>query len=362
MADQHPVKQRAKPGRKPASDEPPNKRIAQSREIQRAFRERRANYIRDLETKVQSLESKVEELTKAVEEKDSTSRNPEIEVRLKALETENLILRQLSTPGLSTAALPSAAPVGLSAPADPISLALQNYALYSDFPEVSFGTPTDFSFGSANSLNPPFGGINSFVDLLPFNTENLSTDDLLAQLLEQSSSASNGVNAEATIPQISAFTEYREPRESIKESLKHDCSSSSLQQVVPSKPLPYMTDGEKEEYISREVPSLGETFEELEKIPSLAGQDELLEDLCRAIVMVSIKGGERDKLPSDCPIVAEANPEPEFDATEHLIKVKEKIYNVCTDEDAEQFSSVIRSGWEKQSQFIAEQSTELENE
>ncbi|KAJ3203497.1 hypothetical protein HDU82_006542 [Entophlyctis luteolus] len=366
MADQQPLKHRAKPGRKPASDEPPNKRIAQSREIQRAFRERRANYIRDLESKVQSLESKVAELTKAVEEKDSAS---EQEVRLKALEAENSVLRQLS----------SAVPLELASPADPVNLALlQNYTLPC-FPDVSFGIPTDFSFGTINSMNPLFGSIAP-LEGLPFNSVNLATDDLLTQLLAssvnsapltlvQSGSSSSSSNTDS--PQTTtvasqalfapAFTEYREPCMSFKD-IRPECSNISLQQVVPGKSLADMTEEEKQEYICREVPALEETFEELEKIPSLAGQDELLDDLCRAIVMVSIKGGEEYKLSTECSIVAEVNPNTEFDATEHLLKVKERIYSVCTDEDAKQFSTVMHSGWEKHNQFVAERNAEFRNE
>ncbi|KAH6647634.1 transcription factor PAP1-domain-containing protein [Truncatella angustata] len=51
-----------KPGRKPLTNEPSSKRKAQNRAAQRAFRERKEQHLKDLETKVQELE-KVSEQT-----------------------------------------------------------------------------------------------------------------------------------------------------------------------------------------------------------------------------------------------------------------------------------------------------------
>ncbi|KIW04173.1 hypothetical protein, variant 3 [Verruconis gallopava] len=50
------VKEAKKPGRKPLTSEPTNKRKAQNRAAQRAFRERKEKHLRDLETKVADLE------------------------------------------------------------------------------------------------------------------------------------------------------------------------------------------------------------------------------------------------------------------------------------------------------------------
>jgi Minimal binding motif of Hap4 for binding to Hap2/3/5 len=47
---------RPKPGRKPANDTPPSRRKAQNREAQRAFRERRAAVVGELEDKIASIE------------------------------------------------------------------------------------------------------------------------------------------------------------------------------------------------------------------------------------------------------------------------------------------------------------------
>ena len=52
-----PTKERKKPGRKPVGDEPPaSKRLAQTRAAQRAFRERKKQYVENLEARVASLE------------------------------------------------------------------------------------------------------------------------------------------------------------------------------------------------------------------------------------------------------------------------------------------------------------------
>ncbi|KAJ3346332.1 hypothetical protein HDU83_003182 [Entophlyctis luteolus] len=48
-----------KPGRKPALDAPATRQIAASREKQRAFRERRANYVKSLEAQITELQAKV---------------------------------------------------------------------------------------------------------------------------------------------------------------------------------------------------------------------------------------------------------------------------------------------------------------
>ncbi|KAI0234831.1 DNA-binding transcription factor yap1 [Massospora cicadina] len=50
-------KVRKKPGRKPSNTEPANKRLAQNRAAQRAFRDRKDNYVKTLEAKVKELEN-----------------------------------------------------------------------------------------------------------------------------------------------------------------------------------------------------------------------------------------------------------------------------------------------------------------
>src|SRR4051794_3898252 len=54
------VPPRPKPGRKPATDTPPTKRKAQNRAAQRAFRERRAARVGELEEQMKQMEEEVE--------------------------------------------------------------------------------------------------------------------------------------------------------------------------------------------------------------------------------------------------------------------------------------------------------------
>ncbi|KAL8772781.1 MAG: hypothetical protein Q9209_002126 [Squamulea sp. 1 TL-2023] len=67
---------RPKPGRKPAADTPPTKRKAQNRQAQRAFRERRAARVGELE-----------DLMKKMEEEDAREQS-ELRERIRTLETE----------------------------------------------------------------------------------------------------------------------------------------------------------------------------------------------------------------------------------------------------------------------------------
>lgn len=68
-----------KPGRKPLTSEPSSKRKAQNRAAQRAFRERKEQHLKDLETKV-------EELQKASE--DATNENSALRTRVEQMTTE----------------------------------------------------------------------------------------------------------------------------------------------------------------------------------------------------------------------------------------------------------------------------------
>ncbi|KAI4279208.1 MAG: hypothetical protein LQ337_000443 [Flavoplaca oasis] len=67
---------RPKPGRKPAADTPPTKRKAQNRQAQRAFRERRAARVGELE-----------DLMKRMEEEDASEQS-ELRARIQSLESE----------------------------------------------------------------------------------------------------------------------------------------------------------------------------------------------------------------------------------------------------------------------------------
>ncbi|KAJ3411520.1 hypothetical protein HDV05_002081 [Chytridiales sp. JEL 0842] len=109
-----------KPGRKPATTEPTNKRTAQNRAAQRAFRERKEQYVRDLEKRVEMLEAmrKNDPLPHAAGASSTTSssssddpsaishlphvesealanENSTLRQRISELESENTILREM---------------------------------------------------------------------------------------------------------------------------------------------------------------------------------------------------------------------------------------------------------------------------
>lgn len=118
---------RKKAGRKPSLTEPINKRAAQNRAAQRAFRERREQYIRDLEMTVQALQSdKTNPVTTASDsssssipasgaenvcttitssstapEKDILDENTRLRQRVSLLENENAALREMRSFGIA---------------------------------------------------------------------------------------------------------------------------------------------------------------------------------------------------------------------------------------------------------------------
>ncbi|KAJ1948239.1 DNA-binding transcription factor yap1, partial [Linderina macrospora] len=82
--ESHDDKKQKKPGRKPIMTEASSKRTAQNRAAQRAFRERKQNYLRSLEDKVKEL----------AEQQERTAReNEALKQRVDKLHSENLTLR-----------------------------------------------------------------------------------------------------------------------------------------------------------------------------------------------------------------------------------------------------------------------------
>lgn len=82
---------RPKPGRKPATDDPPSKRKAQNREAQRAFRERRAKRVEDMEKEIRDLkEAHKLELEAAEKRYQALSREFNLQRRESVLQTQSL--------------------------------------------------------------------------------------------------------------------------------------------------------------------------------------------------------------------------------------------------------------------------------
>ncbi|KAJ3330042.1 hypothetical protein HDU76_006538 [Blyttiomyces sp. JEL0837] len=92
-AESEPEQTKRKPGRKLATNEPTNKRTAQNRAAQRAFRERKEQYVRDLEMKVEALEQDKKNSSRSSE---LAMENNTLKQRISELETENSILRDMT--------------------------------------------------------------------------------------------------------------------------------------------------------------------------------------------------------------------------------------------------------------------------
>ncbi|KAJ3097253.1 hypothetical protein HDU97_005052 [Phlyctochytrium planicorne] len=100
--------QKRKPGRKLANTVPANKRTAQNRAAQRAFRERKERYLKDLEAKAEELEQlrkaiaagNVPSVPSVTQNNGSTdvvmAENKSLKERISALESENSVLREMT--------------------------------------------------------------------------------------------------------------------------------------------------------------------------------------------------------------------------------------------------------------------------
>lgn len=91
---------RPKPGRKPSSDTPPSKRKAQNRAAQRAFRERRAQRVSELEDKLQEVETERDAQENVLKDalKDVSSENQLLRESLEALRREVMSIKEQRTP------------------------------------------------------------------------------------------------------------------------------------------------------------------------------------------------------------------------------------------------------------------------
>ncbi|CAG8566737.1 10126_t:CDS:2, partial [Paraglomus occultum] len=85
LSEQSPEPQKKKPGRKPLTNTPSSKRKAQNRAAQRAFRERKERYVKELENKIKLLES---QSAKSVQE------NEKLRALVEQLQEENSLLKQ----------------------------------------------------------------------------------------------------------------------------------------------------------------------------------------------------------------------------------------------------------------------------
>ncbi|KAJ3131996.1 hypothetical protein HK100_005824 [Physocladia obscura] len=351
-------KERAKPGRKLANDEPANKRVAQSRETQRAFRERRAN-------RVKELEAKVDELSKIVDAKGPTPVEIALTEKVTALETENSILRQM-TFNFDFAKQPT---LGL-----PILGATVN-SMISTFSNNSgplMFNPTGLSsFGGAAGSNVG----NLFASTVPTSTQSdllrkqmpaeISSDDSLTHflsrplpnntpLLAQSLSKDSLLLLEATSAShssksIADFTSIRTETKSKNENTNDydllqyllDDEDTSSSQIVAHAP------------IVDNFPTFGrEVFEKIIAIPSLAKNEELVDELCSAFINFSTRCEREGNAQA---FIDKEYPEIMSQELIEVVRLKKKVFEICTEEEGKMFHELVTEGRNKQYQKMTGQ-------
>ncbi|KAJ3345970.1 hypothetical protein HDU83_003537 [Entophlyctis luteolus] len=388
-------KPRSKVGRKLASDEPANKRLAQSREAspssacficeiyadyaQRAFRERRANHVRD-------LESKVSELTKIVESRGPSPMELQLQQKVRALEAENSLLRQQMSFGFDFVKQPTILPAVDSLYTGPLSLV-------SGFPFATFATPSPLvaqnpllgikpsvqSFlGGATATGSSSGILNNELALHPFGLQ-MGSDGILANVMNNNQTPTEGSSevddlfshlrreqyspdgvptvvlqsasdsksddaslrsrpllSSASDPDLSTLADFHTFRDSVQfgpdpsQKTDFELLQSLLEDFenvpTPPKSIKDMTVMEKCALISEKSPFFAEAYLEIQKIPSLASHDELVDVLCESFI--ELKCSQR-------PVDATRDPQREVE------EIHAKVLDVCTPEDAEKFNDLM---------------------
>ncbi|KAJ3092938.1 aspartate--tRNA ligase dps1 [Quaeritorhiza haematococci] len=140
-----------KPGRKPATTEPANKRTAQNRAAQRAFRERKEKYLRDLENRVKELE----QAHKSSGTKALVDENVRLKRKIQELESENAVLREMSFS--FEFPLPNTIAAGAPVPTTPgaTNKLVEEPKLLLTPVSASVTTPLETSSSSNSSLTSP---------------------------------------------------------------------------------------------------------------------------------------------------------------------------------------------------------------
>ncbi|KAI8809005.1 hypothetical protein BJ742DRAFT_246223 [Cladochytrium replicatum] len=151
-----------KPGRKPATTEPTNKRTAQNRAAQRAFRERKERYVKDLEARVKELEAANSAalagtpndpalIGQAPSTVSLIVENLALRTKVKQLQSENFSLRN-STP--APVAAPPASAAAASVRASSTSSSATDLFLRSSSTSSTSSTPNPATFASPSTSSP----------------------------------------------------------------------------------------------------------------------------------------------------------------------------------------------------------------
>ncbi|KAG0200172.1 DNA-binding transcription factor yap1 [Mortierella sp. NVP41] len=153
-----------KAGRKPLTTEPTNKRKAQNRAAQRAFRDRKERYVKSLEDRIKELE----ELNPGKTDSKLAEENLNLKVLVQKLETENYFLKEqaftfdfpIAQPGLynlakgpSTSSPDQSTPSPVSQPINNPTSAITNTP--TAVPTKKTTAPAGKTFASTNIAKPP---------------------------------------------------------------------------------------------------------------------------------------------------------------------------------------------------------------
>ncbi|KAG9061061.1 DNA-binding transcription factor yap1 [Linnemannia hyalina] len=149
-----------KAGRKPLTTEPTNKRKAQNRAAQRAFRDRKERYVKSLEDRIKELE----ELNPGKTDTKLAEENLNLKVLVQKLETENYFLKEqaftfdfpIAQPGLYNLAKGANGSSSEQSSPSPVSQPINNLTPTATTAATKKAAPTKKpSFTSTNVAKPP---------------------------------------------------------------------------------------------------------------------------------------------------------------------------------------------------------------
>lgn len=268
---------RPKPGRKPCDDIPSSKRKAQNRAAQRAFRERRANRVSELEDKIMEMERQFSIREGTLNNKIQSLQNENTKLRNRIEELENGVVDKSNDLSKQFESFKPMAPVPLSRKrsnsASPLEIdftntfttsSLQPFKKMKKLSLTSNSSSSSSSIPSTNSFSIPFESCGFCSDDTPCVCRELDNDaklkaeeisrkerELIAELTRSASLSKSNTSSDPTCtgdpgtcgacradPLASEFCATVVSKES-KESKStsnttSSSSSSSAQQRLPS--------------------------------------------------------------------------------------------------------------------------------
>ncbi|KAJ3376924.1 hypothetical protein HDU84_009225 [Entophlyctis sp. JEL0112] len=291
-------------GRKPAADVPADSALAAAREKQRAFRERRAKYIKDLEAEVASLRAQQQQEEHQLQKKQQPSlREIQLEVEAARLRAQVQQL-QASVNALHT---------------DIRTLRAVNIALRSDNINLR-QTAAEFDF--VRSFMPNFTFTNLPIPGLTIRHAIVGQSVSMVQQVGQANVTANSMNKP---------------------------TSSSTSSWAVSEP----TNSANSSYI-KFAADMADAFQDFGKIPSLAGRDELVDELCNTFKVINVRS---EKIKSFEDFVRLFDDDRTI--KDKFFKTISAIVAVCTPSDARAFLTLLRRVRHAHMEYIDEKIFEV---